>query len=280
MKSLFILTSLLLLCAPASLSAKAVPQKADGSLSRHATVLAYDVYAGGIHALNAALTLERTTTRYDITLVSATQGFLRKIANWSGRYVSKGRISNDKTYPLSHEASSSWKGSTEKKIFKYNGKGKFLSYKVSEEGKDTTPTSVDVSLATGTTDTLSSTLRLMVALPQSRVCSGDELIFDGDRNFQLTYSGKETEILKKSDYNIYDGQAIVCKVEVKPKNGKWHKKPRGWLSIQEQGRNLGDLPTIWFGKINGQDDLYVPVKIRVKTDYGTLFMHLTSMKTH
>lgn len=65
---------------------------------------------------------------------------------------------------------------------------------------------------------------------------------------------------------------------MKPDQGKWRKKPRGWLSIQEQGRQKGALPTIWLGQM-GADKTYIPVKIRVKTDYGTLFMHLTSYKT-
>jgi hypothetical protein len=243
------------------------------------SVLTYDVYAGGIHAVNAKLTLKKEKSRYDIILNAGTQGFLKKIANWSGRYVSKGLIKSGKTYPTLHESSSTWKNKTEIKTFKYDGKGHFKSYKVVEEKVETSPKEIDFSLAKDTTDILSATLQTMLAIPQSKICSGKELVFDGDRNFRLTFSDTKIEKLTKSDYNIYDGQAISCKVEVKPEKGKWRKKPRGWLSIQEQGRKKGELPTIWFGQIEGQPDLYMPIKIRVKTDYGTLFMHLTSVKT-
>jgi len=101
-------------------------------------------------------------------------------------------------------------------------------------------------------------------------------IFDGKRRFKLWFKDAGTETLTKSRYNIYDGVAIKCSVEVEPISGKWHEKPRGWMSIQEQGREKGILPTVWMGTVKGTD-LYVPVKVRVKTDYGTLFMHLKSV---
>lgn len=250
-----------------------------GQVFAATSVLTYDVYAGGIHALNAKLTIKKERTKYDVILSTGTQGFLKKMADWSGRYISKGNVKSDKTYPTFHESSSTWKKKTEVKTFKYNGKGHFKSYQSTEAGQNTTPKDVDLSLAKDTTDILSATLQTMLAIPKSKLCSGKELIFDGDRNFRLTYSDTKAEKLTKSDYNIYDGEAVVCKVEVKPEKGKWRKKPRGWLSIQEQGRKKGALPTIWFGQVTGQPNLYVPVKIRVKTDYGTLFMHLTSAKT-
>lgn len=274
MKSLFIWTSIFLvgtaqpvLAAPAKTSAAKT------------AVLTYDVYAGGIHALNAQLTVQKQASKYELSLVAGTQGFLKKLADWSGKFQSKGNIADGKTYPLSHESASVWKGSTQSKSFKYDGKGKFLSYKMAEDGVDKTPEDVDLTLAEGSTDTMSATMRLMMAIPKDKVCSGKELIFDGDRNFRLIYKDTKVETLTKTDFNIYSGQAIVCSVEVIPEKGKWRKKPRGWLSIQEQGRKQGALPTVWFGALKGQSDLYVPVKIRIQTDYGTLFMHLTSEKS-
>jgi len=282
-KSLFICTSLILLsCINLAFADTSKGHElAKKNAARYATtsVLTYDVYAGGIHAMNAQLTLKKDVSKYDVALTAGTQGFLKKMANWSGQFQSKGVISAAGAFPLTHQSSSTWKGSTESKTFRYDGKGNFKSYQVTEDGKDKTPKDIDLSLAAGTTDTLSSTLRLMMALPASKVCGGKELIFDGDRNFRLAYSGTQAEILHKSDYNIYDGPSISCNVEVIPEKGKWRKKPRGWLSIQEQGRVKGALPTVWFGQVAGQKGVYAPVKIRIKTDYGTLFMHLTSAKT-
>jgi hypothetical protein len=273
-KSLFIWTSIFLLGFAASGQA-ASPQASKGKTS----VMTYDVYAGGIHAMNAKLTVSKDAAKYDVSLTAGTQGLLKQLANWSGKFQSKGNISAGKTFPVSHESASVWKGSTQSKTFKYDGKGHFLSYKMAEDGTDKTPKDVDLSLAKGTTDTLSATLHLMMTLPKSKVCAGNELVFDGDRNYRLVYKDTLVENLVKTDFNVYSGEAISCSVEVIPEKGKWRKKPRGWLSIQEQGRVKGALPTVWFGTLKGQPDVYVPVKIRIKTDYGTLFMHLTSEKT-
>ena len=75
--------------------------------------------------------------------------------------------------------------------------------------------------------------------------------------------------------HVPGGPAVACTVEVKPIAGKWHEKPRGWMSIQEQGREKGTMPTVWFAQMAAGEPA-VPVKIRVKTEYGALFMHLTS----
>ncbi|MBL8641147.1 MAG: DUF3108 domain-containing protein [Alphaproteobacteria bacterium] len=274
MKSLFIWTSIFLL-GIGSLAGGASAK----SGSEKTSVLTYDVYAGGIHAMNARLTLYKKQGQYGVSLTAGTQGILKKLANWSGRFQSEGQISAGKTFPFTHQSDSVWKESTQSKYFKYDGKGHFKSYKMTEDGDDKTPKDVDISLAKGTTDILSSTFELMISMPKSKVCKGNQLIFDGDRNFRLVFKDTKTEDLQKTDFNTFSGPALSCSVEVVPEKGKWRKKPRGWLSIQEQGRQKGALPTVWFGALKGQPDVYVPVKIRIKTDYGTLFMHLTSEKT-
>jgi len=245
-------------------------------------MMTYDVYAGGIHALDASLTITTNAKNYDTELNSATHGFLHTLAPWSGMFSAKGNVGENGTpYPLEHVSSSTWKKETEEKQYTYDGKGHFLSYKVTEteDGnvKDKTPDKVDPDLTKDTTDILSATLNLLMMLPEKPECSGESLIFDGDRNFKLAFKETTPETLKKTRYNIYEGETISCQVEVIPDKGKWRKKPRGWLSIQEQGRKKGSLPVIWLGKMDGAQN-YIPVKVRVKTDYGTLFLHLTSYK--
>ncbi len=275
MKSLFIWSFIFfLLSIPMSFAATG-----SGAKTHTTTILTYDIYAGGIHAVDARLSLKTTPTTYETTLNAATQGMLKKLANWSGKFSSNGVISKGVALPTTHISSSTWKEETETKTFKYNGQGKFLSYKVNEGGKDTTPTDIDKSLAIGTMDNLTATLNLMMTMPSTKACNQNTLVYDGDRTYRLIFADTQPETLKKSDYNIYDGESVSCTVEVKPEKGKWRKKPRGWLSIQEQGRKKGGLPTIWFGALKDRPDIYVPVKIRIKTDYGTLFMHLTSIKT-
>jgi hypothetical protein len=242
--------------------------------------LTYDVYAGGLHALKANLTIQYEPTKYKADLKANTYGLLKKLADWHGLFSTDGwSVSSTQHRPRLHFSEAVWRGEVERKDFYYNRDGSFKSYKVTNQGKNETPSEMDVSLAKGTTDILSATLDVMSDLRQKHKCNVTRRIFDGDRNFDMSFVEKGAEILAKTDYNIYVGPSLLCTVEVKPRDGKWHKKPRGWLSIQEQGRKAQTLPTIWFAKVGtDKNALYVPVKLRVKTDYGTLFMHLTSYK--
>lgn len=253
------------------------------SSEKETQTMTYDVYAGGIHALNAKLAITSDEKDYEITLSSKTRGFLKTLAPWSGVFTTSGIFDKDgHAYPLEHASISTWKSVTEEKKYTYDGKGTFKSYKVTEtrEDKDPiekTPKDLDPEISKDTTDLLTATYQLLRSLPQTKSCTGDSLIFDGDRSFKLVFKETLTESLTESKYNIFQGESIYCQVEVVPDKGKWRKKPRGWLSIQEQGRKVGSLPTLWLGRMS-ENDPYIPVKIRVKTDYGTLFMHLTSYK--
>ena len=243
-------------------------------------VMTYDVYAGGIHALDATLTISSDAKNYSISLESKTHGLLASLAPWSGIFRTEGNLAvAGGVFPLEHSSESTWKKETETKTFTYDGKGNFKSYRVQIGDKDTTPRDLNLSLTKKTTDVLSATLDMMRGLEKTSTCTGDRLIFDGDRNFFLQFKNTAPERLKRNDYNMFDGETLSCAVEVKPHEGKWRKKPRGWLSIQEQGRQQNALPLVWFGKADKDEKSpYIPVKIRVKTGYGTLFMHLTSYK--
>lgn len=236
----------------------------------------YDVYAGGIHAVEATLDVElEKARRYRMEMRAHTRGFLAALAPWRGSFHTVGWwLKGGKLRPELHRSVSTWREDVEIKEYKYGKDGAFLGYRVEEEGKDKTPEKVDPVLTRDSTDALTATLLVMKKLAADGVCEGESEVFDGDRRYRLVFHDKGAVELKATRYNIYEGPATECTVEVEPMQGHWHKKPRGWLSIQEQGRKQGMLPTVWMAKM-AQDAPAVPVKVRVKTDYGTLFSHLT-----
>ncbi len=256
-----------------SFSAQAAPKPQQYQLT-------YDVFAGGLHALKSHLTIDYGVANYKVNMNTTTHGLLKKLADWRGIFGSDGWRTGQFTHrPRLHFSEAVWKGEVERKDFSYNRDGSFRNFKIINSGKDETPPKVDVALTKNTTDILTATLDVMADLNKTGSCNITRRIFDGERSFDMIFRANGTENLKRTEYNIHEGDAIICTIEVKPRDGKWHKKPRGWLSIQEQGRKAGTMPTIWFAKINkDKPSLYVPVKLRVKTDYGTLFMHLTSYK--
>lgn len=236
--------------------------------------LLYALYAGGFHVVEARLTLVWKEDRYKARLYARTRGFLGTLAPWYGTFTSEGK--REGAGPLQvreHRSETTWREETEIKSYQYGPDGNFAALRITEEGRDKSPGKIDEALTRATTDALSATLEVMRDLEENRQCAGSSEVFDGERRFEMRFRHEGTLHLDPTRYNIFEGPAAICTVEVVPKGGKWHKKPRGWMSIQEQGRDQGSLPAIWLGMLEGKD-LAVPVKLRVKTDYGTLFMHL------
>ncbi len=212
-------------------------------------------------------------------LLQTPKGFLGTVAPWQGNYATNGILKNGEAFPLQHIATSVWRDEVETKTYSYNRQGQFQGLKIIEEGADKSPKDIDKALTQDTIDIVSATMNIMMQTATTGECRGTSDIFDGKRRFALNFTPTGTATLKSSKYNMYDGLASKCDVEITPKGGKWHEKPRGWLSIQEQGRQRGALPAVWLGKIS-PDLPAVPVKVKVKTQYGVLFMHLIDVQNH
>lgn len=242
--------------------------------------MVYEVYAGGIHAVQAQLDVEFTKKdRYDLLLAAKTIGFLSKLAPWFGTFESHGWALAENDYrPELHKSTATWRGEKEVKEYKYTKDRKFNGLLITDHEKPTYKKKVDDALTQGTTDALTAALMAMQAVGEGKDCQGTSEVFDGKRRFEMKFNHLKREQLKASKYNIYNGEAVKCTVEVVPIAGGWHKKPRGWLSIQEQGRERGTMPTIWMGRLS-EDGPAVPIKILVKTAYGNLFMHLAEYRS-
>lgn len=213
-------------------------------------------------------------SRYNLEVDAFTKGFLGKLVPWKGKFESHGWRMRDKDRPELHRSTTTWKDEVEIKSYNYNKDGSFGGLEITEDGVDKSPDDLDEELVDGTTDALTAALTVLKSVAMGQSCESSSEVFDGKRRYKMVFKEKAQENLKSSKYNIYNGPAIMCEVEVVPVAGAWHKKPRGWASIQEQGREKGSLPTIWIAKIDEHGPA-VPVKMRVKTDYGTLFMHMT-----
>ncbi|NQZ13770.1 MAG: DUF3108 domain-containing protein [Alphaproteobacteria bacterium] len=234
----------------------------------------YSVYAGGIHALNATLDIDLTKKeRFSVELFAKTYGLLGKLAPWFGTFETHGWFNKGKARPELHQSSTTWKDELEVKKYQYNKDGSFKEYSIKDDSNNGSPREVDSKLTDQTTDILSATLEMMAHVASGQECEGTSEIFDGKRRYRLIFDHKKQLTLEKSRYNIYEGAAVKCTVKVEPIAGRWHKKPRGWFAIQEQGKKKGSMPTIWLASVN-EGEPAIPVKVRAKTQYGTFFLHL------
>lgn len=242
-------------------------------------IMQYDVYAGGIHALQSKLDINLSAgDTYNIALEAKTYGLLGKLAPWQGVFKTMGWKTDKNLQPEIHTATTTWRDDDEVKSYTYKKDGSFVEYSKKEGTAKAKPKAVDTKLTQGTTDVLTATLSALQGVAVNNKCEGSSEIFDGKRRFKLIFKEKRKVMLEASRYNAYSGSAIECSAEVQPVAGKWREKPRGWMSIQEQGREKGTMPTVWFASVS-EGQPAVPVKVRVKTDYGTLFMHMTQYET-
>ena len=237
--------------------------------------MVYEVYAGGIHAVQAKFDIDlRKNGRYDMVMSAKTRGFLGSLLPWYGTFESHGWVMEDGSYrPELHKSEATWRGETEVKEYKYNRDGSFNELVITDHDKPPHKKEIDDELTQGTTDAMTAALTVFTAIAEGKECSSTSEVFDGKRRFEQVFVHEDIGTLESSRYNIFEGVAAQCYVEVKPIAGAWHKKPRGWMSIQEQGRERGTMPTVWIGKLS-KNGPAIPVKIRVKTEHGTLFMHL------
>jgi hypothetical protein len=237
----------------------------------------YHVYAGGLKVIEARLALDLGRTNYSAALEAHTRGFLGTLVPWQGRFVTTGQTSKERYIVRDHQSISTWRGQDDIAHYKYARNGQLLSLKMIDHGVDVSPPTTDPALTHHTTDILTATLNMLTQAGKTDLCNYEQDVFDSKRRFTLKYQETGRDLLKSSRYNFYQGAAIKCTAEVIPKGGAWGKKPRGWLSIQEQGRKAGTLPTLWIGKFDPKLPP-LPVKIMIKTDYGTLFMHLAAIE--
>lgn len=225
--------------------------------------------------MQATLDLEITSkNRYSLELGAKTRGILGRLAPWFGTFESHGWILKNPGFrPEQHKSIATWRGEKEIKDYAYAKNGTFKSLTIDEHDKPLEKKKIDKEITDGTTDALTATLAMLENYNQTGKCEGASLVFDGKRSFEQKFVHQENVTLTASKYNIYEGPAAKCTVEVIPKKGKWHKKPRGWMSIQEQGREKGTMPTVWVASMK-EGAPAIPVKVFVKTEYGAMFMHL------
>ena len=237
----------------------------------------YDVYAGGIHALQTRMDYREGGGRYDVTVASETYGLLSKIVRWHASFKTDGWLTKSGYQPQLHVSDTTSKGKHEVNTYKYDKSGKFLSFTQIVDGKDETK-NLDPSIMAGTTDVISAVFNMAAKARQGNGAYED-MIFDSERSYRLEFRNSNKANLSSTKYGSFAGEAVSCSVRVTPVGGKWHKKPRGWLKIQEQGIKNGFPPTIWMANISKDPELpAVPVRIMVKTDFGTFIAHLTSFQ--
>ena len=123
------ITSLIISLALLLVSASAIADSGKTvKFANEKQTVRYDVYAGGVHALQADLNVDLTQAKkYDVSLTAKTYGFLGKLAPWKGTFSSTGWKQGNKGLwqPKEHKSETTWRDELEVKKYSYNKDGSF-----------------------------------------------------------------------------------------------------------------------------------------------------------
>ena len=234
----------------------------------------YGLFASGFEVVQVNGTFDVTDDKYNLKMDLETIGALGAVAPWSGRIQTIGIENGAQSSPLEYSFASTWKGDTETTKFIFNKDGKITSHTRRESDGQLITEKLDSDIYDGyPLDMMTAMYRAM----NNPTCQVTPQVIDGKRKFDMAFQSKGFEVLKSSRYSRFSGKAEICEVEIIPVSGKWRDKPRGWMSIQEQAKDNGELPKIWFGRVRA-DMPPIPVRFYIKTNYGTMIMHLQSIQ--
>ncbi len=233
----------------------------------------YGLYTGGFNVVDIEGVYNVTGDNYDLSMDLKTTGLLGKLAPWSGEIKSVGYQKEGNIIPSEHSFSNTWRDDTQKTTFIFNTDGSLKSQiRIDEDGKITNNMPATDVYEGNPLDMLSALFQAM----KQDTCAGTVMGFDKKRRFNMVFGHQDRVEMKKSKYSQFSGDAEICTVEIVPVAGRWRDKPRGWMSIQEQAKDNGQLPRMWFGKV--RDDMpKIPIRFQIKTNYGTMIMHLKEM---
>jgi hypothetical protein len=230
----------------------------------------YGLYTGGFNVVDIEGVYNIDAGQYDLKMDLKTTGLLGKLAPWSGVIKSRGHQTDGSVVPLEHSFASTWRDDTEKTTFIFDDEGTLKSLtRIDEDGKEIRDMPVAEVYEGNPVDMLSALFQVM----NQDTCANEVMGFDKKRRFNMVFVSQDRVKMEKSKYSKFSGNAEICTVEIVPVAGKWRDKPRGWMSIQEQAKDNGQLPRLWFGKVHDEMPK-IPVRFQIKTNYGTMIMHL------
>ncbi|TAL29398.1 MAG: DUF3108 domain-containing protein [Alphaproteobacteria bacterium] len=237
--------------------------------------LQYDVYAGGFHALDASLELDLDKKAYDVGVDARTKGFIGKMFPWQASYSTSGRSEKGVLIPTTSTARSAWRSKVSTTEMSYDPKGRLIKTTTQDGQKTTVNRDIDKSMANNAVDILTSTLLIMQNARNTQKCEGSFPVFDGKRRFNITLHDDGKDVIRKSEYSSFSGEALRCTMKMEPVAGFKDKDlKRGWMAVQAHTEERKKDPTIWLARLDSKGPV-VPVRMEIASEYGTVVAHLT-----
>ena len=240
-----------------------------GEAKSKTIVADYTFYFGGFTILQANTTIELKLKSYKVVSKSKTDGLLNLFFEWSGQATSEGNFREWRSVPSLHQNFGKRAGNVRKTVLSYESSGKLISSEIQPPLDLSEVFPISRGLVKETIDPLTAIVQINRQLERGMGCNAKLPVFDGRRRYDLTLVDRGETTLKQTPFSVFQGKAIVCKINVNMLGGHKRQKNKYAATSGEKlvyvGRPLKDGPIL-------------PVGLTVETAFGTLMGHLVSIK--
>ena len=231
--------------------------------------ISYDMFAGGLHALTATLTITRSSPEYAIRAELDTQGFIDFLVRWRSEQRSEGALRDHRAVPNLHTRDGEWRFQNRSTRLTYQADGDVeATIEPPPEADDRTP--VSPAQRRGTIDLLSLVVQGAYAPDAATACQGKAEIFDGRRRYDVGFTAAGWVDLKPQEYGSFGGKALHCRVQLTPVAGF---RPD---TEEETGLGLPEGISVWLTD-DANTGIVVPVRFEAEIPFGRLIGHVTKV---
>lgn len=229
-------------------------------------LLTYDIYYTGITIMRLEARLnfaEKAQDEYAIALDGRTVGLIHRLKPLAFTATSEG-VSDGKGLQPARYATTTEKRKKHKSLtvaFQPHGTPS-IRFTPMDDAEEPAPP----ELLKDTIDPASAVLTLIRTLSDTASCAGKVQVFDGKRRYDVKFADLPLQMLQKTSYSIYSGEAKRCHASMMPLHG-----------FKPGKRVLWEDTTIWFGQVlDGAPAL--PVRIDTQIKIGAVKLHLVSAR--
>lgn len=229
--------------------------------------LHYEVYAGGMNAMNVGFDAALAETRYEMRMRLATQGFAGRLFDWRMTAESQGKLRGGEVVPVRAGGDSVWRGNVRSTRLSYGPKGTIHVSTVPPDDEDER-IPVPPALRQGTRDLAGAIFSTLLGMDETGSCDGRERVFDAHRRYDLIFEKIGTDTLRSSAYSPYGGPAVMCRVTVELIAG-------GRKGGGDRRVSTANFATVWIARVF-EDAPPVPVRMDYELVLGTMRAHLSA----
>ena len=239
-------------------------------------ILAYDVYAGGVHIVQAQAAYMTGGGDYSLDVSAEPVGVLALLTDFRFEASVDGRL-EDLPMPEAYMTASYFQDYMWMRQLTYQADGG-IDVQIDEPPDFEQTEPVPAAEQTGTIDPLSGTVLLLEAVRAGDRCTRTIPVFDGKRRYDIEFSQRGFRTLDDSDRNIYAGDAVLCRGSLTPLSGDWSYRSREGDWREDAATDDRRHVDVYVAEVVPGGP-HVPVRFEGVSDRGTVYGHLASVET-